>query len=88
MLFLGLHVWNIEYTTKLAMAILQNTSKGNDKIIALLQNMNEESWFEKRQSAKQLGEKAQGKLMLPMIFMFIGIMLLVMGPITLQMNNI
>lgn len=79
---------NNKYTTKLAMSILQNTSKGNDKIITLFQNMNDESWFEKRQNAKQFGEKAGGKLILPMILMFSGIMLLVMGPVVVQMNGI
>lgn len=79
---------NNKYTTKLAMSILQNTSKGNDKIITLFQNMNDESWFEKRQNAKQFGEKAGGKLLLPMILMFMGIMLLVIGPVVLQMNGI
>lgn len=79
---------NNKYTTKLAMSILQNTSKGNDRIITLFQNMNDESWFEKRQNAKQIGEKAGSKLMLPMVMMFVGIMLLVMGPVVIQMGGV
>lgn len=77
-----------KYTTKLATSILQNISKGNSEIGTVFNQLADESWAERKHNAKRLGELAQGKLMVPTLLMFAGIMALVMVPIALSMNSI
>ena len=76
-----------KYTTKLATSILQNLSKGNSEIGAVFDQLSAESWSEKKHNAKKLGELAQGKLMVPTLLMFAGIMALVMVPIAMSMGS-
>lgn len=76
-----------KYTTKLATSILQNLSKGNSEIGAVFSQLANESWSEKKHNAKKLGELAQGKLMVPTLLMFAGIMALVMIPIAMNMGS-
>lgn len=76
-----------KYTTKLATSILQNISKGNSEIGAVFSQLADESWMEKKHNAKRLGELAQGKLMVPTLMMFAGIMALVMIPIAMNMGS-
>lgn len=77
-----------KYTTKLATSILQNISKGNSEIGTVFNQLANESWAERKHSAKRLGELAQGKLMVPTLLMFAGIMALVMVPIVMSMGSI
>lgn len=76
-----------KYTTKLATSILQNLSKGNSEIGTVFTQLADESWAEKKHNAKRLGELAQGKLMVPTLLMFAGIMALVMVPIAMNMGS-
>ncbi|MGN0638485.1 MAG: type II secretion system F family protein [Huintestinicola sp.] len=76
-----------KYTTKLATSILQNISKGNSEIGAVFNQLADESWAERKHNAKRLGELAQGKLMVPTLLMFAGIMALVMVPIAMNMGS-
>lgn len=71
-----------KYTTKLGTSIIQNTSKGNSEIVRLFKSLNDESWMEHKHSARRMGEKIQSKLMIPTILMFIGILILVVVPVT------
>lgn len=70
-----------KYTTKLATSIIQNISKGNAEIVRLFRNLNDESWLEHKHSARRMGEKIQSKLLIPTIFMFLGILVLVIVPV-------
>lgn len=72
---------NSKYATKLATAILQNLSKGNAEIVALFKQLTDESWLERKHSAKRQGEQAQSKLIVPIMLMFVGIMILVAAPL-------
>ena len=74
-----------KYTTKLATSIMQNLSKGNSEIGAVFNQMSAESWMEKKHGAKRLGELAQGKLLVPQLIMFAGILIMIMVPIFLNM---
>lgn len=76
-----------KYTTKLATSILQNISKGNSEIGALFNQLADESWAEKKHNAKRLGESAQGKLMVPTLLMFAGILVMVMVPLAANMSG-
>lgn len=72
---------NNTYTTKLATAIIQNTSKGNSEIVKLFRQLNDESWLEHKHSARRMGEKIQAKLLVPTMLMFAGILILVIVPV-------
>lgn len=72
---------NNVYTTKLATAIIQNTSKGNSEIVNLFRQLNDESWLEHKHSARRMGEKIQAKLLVPTMLMFAGILILVIVPV-------
>lgn len=72
---------NTKETTKLASAIIQNQSKGNAEIGALLKGMAHEAWQERRHTAKRDSEKANSKLMIPTMLLFIAILVMIMVPV-------
>lgn len=74
------------YTTKLATAIIQNTSKGNSEIVSLFRQLNDESWLEHKHDARRMGEKIQSKLLLPTMLMFAGIIILIIVPVMSGFN--
>ncbi|MBQ5320066.1 MAG: type II secretion system F family protein [Oscillospiraceae bacterium] len=78
---------NSKYTTKLATSIIQNISKGNAEIVKLFREITDESWNEKKHNARRMGETAAGKLLVPTILLFAGILLLVLGPTLLTFSN-
>lgn len=72
---------NTKETTKLASAIIQNQSKGNAEIGLLLKGMAHEAWQERRHTAKRDSEKANSKLMIPTMMLFIAILVMIMAPL-------
>jgi tight adherence protein C len=67
---------------------MQNLSKGNAEIGRLLKNMAQEAWFERRRSAKRDAEKANSKLMIPTMLLFIAILVMLMVPVALNFSGI
>ena len=65
--------------------IVQGLEKGNKDLAFSLQNQSEELWEMKKQRVLQQGDLAASKLLIPIMVMFIGILIIVMGPI---MTNI
>lgn len=65
--------------------IIQGLEKGSKDLSAALKSQTEELWEEKKQNVLQQGELASSKLLIPIMIMFIGILIMVMGPI---MTNI
>ena len=78
---------NSKYTTKLATSIIQNISKGNAEIVNLFREITDESWSDKKHNARRMGETVSGKLLIPTIMLFAGILLLVLGPAMMTFNN-
>ena len=72
---------NTKQTTKLASAIMQNLSKGNAEIGRLLREMAKEMWVERRNFAKRDSEKANAKLMIPTMLIFVSILVMIMVPV-------
>ncbi len=66
---------------KFASTIVQGIEKGNSELTVLLQQQSGEAWNIKRQLVKRQGEKASGKLLIPMFLMFAGILIMVIIPI-------
>jgi tight adherence protein C len=70
---------------KFSSILSQNIQKGGSELAASLKYMNDESWEEKKNTAKRLGELAGQKLMIPLMIMFVGILLMVIIPIFVNM---
>lgn len=79
---------NTKETAKLASAIIQNLSKGNAEIGRLLQDMAKEAWLERRHMAKRDSEKANSKLMIPTMLLFVAILIMLMVPVAMNFSAI
>lgn len=77
---------NTKETTKLASAIIQNQSKGNAEVGALLKNMAHEAWQERRHTAKRDAEASNSKLMIPTMLLFLAILVMIMVPVALNFS--
>lgn len=65
---------------KLTSLIVQNLQKGSTELGKNLMDMSSEIWQERVGSVKELGEKASGKLLIPIMIIFLGILLMVIVP--------
>lgn len=79
---------NTKETTKLASALIQNQSKGNAEIGVLLKEMAHEAWQERRHTAKRDSEKANSKLMIPTMMLFIAILIMLMVPVAISFSTL
>ena len=61
--------------------IVQGLEKGSRDLAIALTNQTDEMWQLKKQNILKRGELASSKLMIPLMIMFIGILIMVMGPI-------
>ena len=66
---------------KIMAAIIQNNSKGNSELVDYLLEQTSICWEDKKQYLKIQGEKASGKLLLPIVIMFVGIIIMIVVPI-------
>ncbi|MDC7289632.1 type II secretion system F family protein [Blautia schinkii] len=71
---------NVKEARKFASMIVQNLQKGNEELSFFLRDMADEMWETKKNEVKQKGEKANSKLLLPVLLIFIGILMLVLVP--------
>ena len=79
---------NTKESTKLASAIVQNISKGNTEIGRLLKDMAREAWQERRHIAKRDAEKANARLMIPTMLLFLAILVMLMVPVAMNFSGI
>ena len=61
--------------------IVQGLEKGSKDLANALRNQTDELWQLKKQNTLKRGELASSKLMIPLMIMFIGVLVMVMGPI-------
>lgn len=66
---------------KFTSLVVQGLEKGNRDLTNALENQTNELWQLKKQSILKRGELASNKLMIPLMIMFIGVLIMVMGPI-------
>ena len=76
---------NVKEVRKFTSLIIQNLNKGNEELAYFMKDLSDEMWEVKKNEVKQKGEKANSKLLLPMMMIFIGILLMVMVPVMQQM---
>ena len=75
-------------TTKLASAIIQNLTMGNEQIGALLKTMSHEAWMDRRHTAKKDSEAANSKLMIPSMLVFAMILVILLVPVLLNFSSV
>ena len=66
---------------KFSSTIVQGIQMGNKELSAMLQQQSGEVWNLRKQNARREGEKAAGKLMIPIFIMFFGILIMIVIPI-------
>ncbi len=79
---------NTKETTKLASAIIQNLSKGNEEIANVLMEMSKVAWHERKNLAKRDSEASNSKLMIPTMLLFLAILIMIMVPIITNFSAI
>ena len=71
----------IKEVRKFSSMVIQGLEKGGSELTMFLKDMADELWMEKRNLVKQKGEKANSKLLVPTVIIFIGILFMIMAPI-------
>ncbi len=71
----------IKEIRKFSSMVIQGLEKGAAELTMFLKDMADELWLEKRNMVKQQGEKANAKLLMPTVIIFIGILFMIMAPI-------
>lgn len=66
---------------KFTSTIIQGLIKGNSELVYMLQEQSKEVWGAKKQNVRRQGEKAAGKLLIPILIMFVGILVMILIPI-------
>lgn len=61
--------------------IVQGLEKGSKDLADALRNQTNELWELKKQNTLKRGELASSKLMIPLMIMFVGVLIMIMGPI-------
>lgn len=61
--------------------IVQGLEKGSRDLANALKNQTDELWELKKQTILKRGELASSKLMIPLMIMFVGVLVMIMGPI-------
>ena len=66
---------------KFTSTLIQGMVKGNRELVEMIKQQSREFWDSKRHRARQQGEKAASKLLIPICIMFLGIILMIVVPI-------
>ncbi len=61
--------------------IVQGLEKGSKDLADALKNQTDELWENKKQLTLQKGDMAASKLLIPLMIMFVGVLIMIMGPI-------
>lgn len=75
----GQRCMSVEYM-KLANVLVQNLRKGADGIVQTLSVMSSEAFEQRKNRARQIGEKAGTKLLFPMLIMLVLVLVIIMVP--------
>ena len=71
---------------KFAISTIQNIQKGNAQQIEFLKDMSDEMWEVKKKLVKKKVEDTKSLLLIPTFMVFIGILIMVMGPMFASMS--
>lgn len=70
----------IKEIIKFVSVVVLNLKKGGAEVVPVLKAQGMECWEMRKSAAKQLGEEAGTKVLIPMMIMFVGIILIVVTP--------
>ena len=76
----------IKEIIKFVSVVVLNLKKGGAEVVPVLKLQADECWEMRKSAAKQLGEEAGTKVLIPMMIMFIGIILIVVLPAILSFS--
>lgn len=77
----------VKEVTKFVSVIVMNLKRGGAEVTPVLKAQGDECWEMRKNAARQLGEEASTKILLPMMLMFLGIVLIVATPAVLSMSS-
>ena len=78
---------HVKEVTKFVSVIVMNLKRGGAEVVPVLREQGHECWEMRKNAAKELGEQASTKILLPMMIMFLGIVLIVATPAVLSMTS-
>lgn len=73
--------------TKFVSVIVMNLKRGGSEVVPVLKAQGDECWEMRKNAARQLGEEASTKILIPLMIMFLGIVLIVATPAVLSMTS-
>lgn len=73
----------IKEVRKFASMVVQALDKGGKDLTIFLKEMSDEMWLSKKNLAKQKGEQANSKLLIPTVIIFMGILMMIIAPIVM-----
>lgn len=77
----------IKEIIKFVSVVVLNLKKGGAEVVPVLKLQAAECWEMRKSAAKQLGEEAGTKVLIPMMIMFIGIIMIVVLPAILSFSS-
>lgn len=77
---------HVKEVTKFVSVIIMNLKRGGSEVVPVLKEQGSECWEMRKNAAKELGEQASTKILIPMMIMFLGIVLIVGTPAVLSMT--
>ncbi len=77
----------VKEVTKFVSVIVMNLKRGGSEVVPVLKAQGDECWEMRKNAARQLGEEASTKILIPLMIMFLGIVLIVATPAVLSMTS-
>ncbi|NLW03314.1 MAG: type II secretion system F family protein [Clostridiaceae bacterium] len=77
----------IKEITNFVGILLQSMKLGGGQMLYELKRLGTECWDMRKNTAKQLGETASSRLMLPLMIMFVAIIMICMMPALMELSN-
>jgi tight adherence protein C len=78
----------IKQITNFVSIVQQNMKLGGNQMLFELKRMGTECWEMRKNVAKQMGEKASSKLMIPLSIMFLAVVLICVAPVILEFRSV
>ena len=78
----------IRQITNFVSILQQNMKIGGNQMVFELRRMSTECWEMRKNTAKQLGETASSKLMIPLALMLLAVVLISVAPVILEFRSV
>ena len=78
---------NTKETAKLASVMTLSLSRGSSEVGRILKELAKEAWLERKHTAKRDAEKANTKLMIPTMLLFLAILVIIMVPVAMNFSG-